>query len=396
MLKNPTQKKLRILIPFPSPFLYGAERTILETFDLLRPEAEPHFLLSHGALRRKLPVLRIMKEKRFTYSFMSDRDDWPVPGKPQSISHLWEILWSLAKFNMDCLKNSRRKDVLSLSNVQMLYSALLVCIIFRLQRKKVIFRFHELMIPWTPYSFALKLASPLVTDFLHHTQHGMEKTLQTNTFLVGRNNCVIPPPVSVRTGDMGDSEAESFAGKRNIIIVGQVSPHKGVDLLIEAFKEVAPDYEDAILHILGGCSDSYRDEFHRSIEPLEKQGRIRYWGFREDVHSFVKVAQVLVQPTRPSLYHEGYARTIIEGMALGIPSICFRSGALQEVVIDEHTGIICEEESSQCLAKALRRFLDDFVFRSECAERSRQLYEEKYSPDGVKKKWLQFFEQWTN
>lgn len=394
-MKNFVMKtqKTRVLVPFPSPFLYGAERTVIETFDILRPEVEAHFLLSHSALRRNLPILGIVKEKKFSYSFLSDKHDWPVPRKANSLGHLWAMIRDLGKFNVDCLKNSRRKDAIYLQNVQMLYSALLVCIIFRLQRKKVIFHLHELMIPWTPYSAALKPLASLVTDFVHFTQYSRVETLKVNTFLKGRHNLVLAPAVQTRTDEKGDTEAQQFVGQRNIVFIGQVSSHKGVDLLIDAFETISANYEDAVLHIVGGCSEAYQEELHRRIEPLQQRGKIKHWGFRDDAHSFLKIATVFVQPTRPSVYHESFGRSVMEAMALGVPSVCFRSGALQELVVHERTGLICEEESASCLAANICRLLQDAEFRKNCAGNSLQRYRQNYSVEKVKELWLQFFKE---
>ena len=34
----------RVLIPFPTPHLYGMERAVIEIFDALRPDVEPCFV----------------------------------------------------------------------------------------------------------------------------------------------------------------------------------------------------------------------------------------------------------------------------------------------------------------------------------------------------------------
>lgn len=387
------KKPLRVLIQFPSPYLYGTERTILELFDTLRPQVKPHFLLSHSALRRRLPILEIVRKKRFVHSFLRDTNDWPVLGKPRSLPHLWAMLSAAFRFNWACLKNARRKDVIYLAGVHGLYYALLAAIIFRLQKKRVVLHFHELMIPWGPLNIALKLVAPLATDYVHFTQYSLEETLKVNTFLAGEKNVVLPPVVAVRTSAESDAEVQQFAGKCNLVFIGQIAPHKGIDLLIDAFETISSQYKDATLHVLGTCSEAYRKEFHERIQVLEEQGRLRFWGFRNDAHSFIKIATVFVQPTRPSIYHESFGRGVVEAMAMGVPSICFRSGALQELMVHESTGLVCEEESAQCLEESLRRLLDDPELRRHCSEGSAERYRLNYSTEKTKELWLQFFKE---
>ena len=55
-------RPVRVLIVFNTPFLYGMERAVIETFDLLRPEVEPLFLMTHYAYRNDLPVYREVKD----------------------------------------------------------------------------------------------------------------------------------------------------------------------------------------------------------------------------------------------------------------------------------------------------------------------------------------------
>ena len=76
-------------------------------------------------------------------------------------------------------------------------------------------------------------------------------------------------------------------------------------------------------------------------------------------------------------------------MALGIPTICFRSGALPEMVLHEKTGLVCEE-SVASLSDALNRFLVDKDFRDLCAAGAKRRYEELCSPHSIRQCWIQF------
>jgi glycosyltransferase involved in cell wall biosynthesis len=75
-------------------------------------------------------------------------------------------------------------------------------------------------------------------------------------------------------------------------------------------------------------------------------------------------------------------------MAHGGPTVCFRSGALQEIVLHEKTGLICEENVSS-LAAALNRFLDEPSFRDACGNEARQRFEREYCPAVVRPRWEQ-------
>src|SRR5258705_12415564 len=84
-------KPLRVLIPFNTVSLYGMERGVIETFDLLSPQVAPHFLMSYTTHRLNLPVLNEIKRRGFSYSFFSDKMDWPRIGRPRSVRDFWSM-----------------------------------------------------------------------------------------------------------------------------------------------------------------------------------------------------------------------------------------------------------------------------------------------------------------
>ena len=84
--------KPRVLIVFNAgATVYGMERGVIETFDLLKPEVEPHFLMSYTTKRLDLPILREIKERGLSHSFLSDWTDWPRIGKPKSLREAWAM-----------------------------------------------------------------------------------------------------------------------------------------------------------------------------------------------------------------------------------------------------------------------------------------------------------------
>jgi len=78
-------------------------------------------------------------------------------------------------------------------------------------------------------------------------------------------------------------------------------------------------------------------------------------------------------------------------MSQEVPTVCFRSGGLQEMVVHEKTGLVCEEETPECLAANIRRFLDDPRFRSSCARGALSRFQELYSDDRIRARWIEFF-----
>ena len=166
----------RVLIIFNTIFLYGMERATIETFDLLRPEVEPLFLMTYTARRLDLPVLREIKRRQLDHKFLSDLQGWPRLAKPTSAVQLLRMFWAFVRGNVDSLRAARGQDAIYLPYESYLGLALLPVLWFRLSGRRVLLHFHNL--ESNPTS-AERWVCRIITDAIHNTELGMQLTLQT-------------------------------------------------------------------------------------------------------------------------------------------------------------------------------------------------------------------------
>jgi glycosyltransferase involved in cell wall biosynthesis len=380
-----SRKTVSVLIPFNTVSLYGMERSVIETFDLLRPEVKAHFLLSHATARQNLPVLEEIKARGLEYSFFTDTRDWPRIGRPQTFAAGRQMVLAMIRGNRDVWRAAQGKDVIYISSVNYFYFAFLAAIVHRFLRRRLVYHFHDLI---NKPSRRLHLLSFFTTDFVHNTRFGLDLVAKQNRFVRRSKNWIIPFAISARPNMQTSINKEG--GKalgHNILFVGQVAKHKGVDLLLDAFRLLNLSKNDVMLHVVGTCTDA-------DLEKRMKQNkgtngsRIKYWGYRGDVLNMMKAADVYVHPSPPSRFQESFGRGVVEAMSVGTPAVCFASGALQEIVIDGKTGFLCEEESASCLAKNIERLLHDDELRARCGRSSFEEYQRHYSKARIRSRWL--------
>jgi glycosyltransferase involved in cell wall biosynthesis len=382
---SPPTGVTRVFIPLVTPFLYGMERAVIELFDALRPEVEPYFLQSNRIYQRQPPIIREMTRRGFSIQLLPDKTDWERLAKPRSFVHLCQMVAAAVRSNIAFFKGARGKDVLYVPGISAGSSSLLATLYYRLTGRRVIHHFHDL--GTNNRLFGLWIA--LVTDFVHNTEFGYQDIVRKRPAIKRKHNFIVPYILEVDERLPEDPEVcEWFTGKRNLFFVGQISGHKGVDILLKAFNLVAPKYPDVSLHLVGGCGNDFRRELDREIASAGFLDRVRFWGFREDATRLMRFAHIYVHTSPPSRFHESFGRSVVEAMAHGVPTVCFRSGALQEIVLHEKTGLICEESASS-LASALTRFLEQREFRDACGSGARQRYEQEYSSSVVRPRWAQ-------
>ena len=116
------------------------------------------------------------------------------------------------------------------------------------------------------------------------------------------------------------------------LFVGRLSPEKGPRTMIEAWQYVGNHIP---LRIVG--EGPLRPELEaRALQhellAIQFQGRLSH----EQTLATLRGAQFLVFPSQ---WYEAYPMTIVESFACGLPVICSRLGALEEIVEDRRTGL---------------------------------------------------------
>lgn len=145
----------------------------------------------------------------------------------------------------------------------------------------------------------------------------------------------------------------------HILFIGQLSSSKGVDRLIEAFRQVAPDFPDARLTVLGRISGWSGDDWQRSLrdrtwsDPLIGN-RVSFPGEQEDVFHYLASAAFLVVP---SVAQDPLPNVVGEAKAAARPSVVFPSGGLPELIQHGEDGFICRDTSIPALVEGLRYYL---------------------------------------
>lgn len=144
-------------------------------------------------------------------------------------------------------------------------------------------------------------------------------------------------------------EYPSDTDTTRFLFIGRVMKEKGVDELFYAMKRLHDDGENCILDVLGGFEEDYKDV----LERYEKEGWLKYHGFKDDVRPFIKKCACFVLPS----WHEGMANTNLECAASGRPIITSNIAGCKEAVIDGVTGFLCEKQNDYDLYKTMSCFL---------------------------------------
>jgi glycosyltransferase involved in cell wall biosynthesis len=160
------------------------------------------------------------------------------------------------------------------------------------------------------------------------------------------------------------------------LYAGRISPEKGLDVMIEAWRS-NPSFPP--LKIIGdGPQASRLQTESASLGNIEWLGRVP----RQQVLSMMKQAKALVLP---SIWYENFPVTIVEAYATGLPVIVSDAGTLPELVLDGTTGYVFQSRNSEDLARKIVTFETrcgaSFESLHSMREAARRQFENSYRED---------------
>jgi glycosyltransferase involved in cell wall biosynthesis len=145
-----------------------------------------------------------------------------------------------------------------------------------------------------------------------------------------------------RGRDRGDTVVFGF--------IGTILPHKGVEILIDAFKRVAAD--NVRLKIYGGYFEEH-EYYSRLLAKAEEDKRIEFCGDYE-FNSVARVLSGIDVVVVPSLWYENAPLVIGTAQAFGIPVIATGLGGMKEMVVDGVNGFTFRLGDAEDLADKIR------------------------------------------
>ncbi|MEZ4405454.1 MAG: glycosyltransferase [Polyangiales bacterium] len=161
--------------------------------------------------------------------------------------------------------------------------------------------------------------------------------------------------------------------------MGRVLPRKGYPEMIRATRaliDTAPAEIASRVHavVIGDTPadipGDHLGECRALVRELGLEGRFHFPGFADDVRPALEDFDVVVLP---SVYPDPLPRTVIEGMAYGLPVIAFDVGGVAEMVRDGETGALLRSHDVPALTAAMLAYASDPERRAREGAAAREL-----------------------
>lgn len=138
-----------------------------------------------------------------------------------------------------------------------------------------------------------------------------------------------------------------------VCAVGQICARKGLQELVEAFRQIQRRAPRMHLAIVGRAVFRHEEVYLESLQAAAKalgcSDRIHFTGELRDVSPVLQAADLLVLNSR----QEPFGLVLIEAMSSGTPVLATRVGGIPEIVRDRENGWLVEPGDTEGLASRL-------------------------------------------
>ena len=159
--------------------------------------------------------------------------------------------------------------------------------------------------------------------------------------------------------------------QKQIIYVGRIVKEKGVDLFVDAVKEIYGDFKDWNFKIIGSPKlginklDEFSIKIKKDFEALGERAKMTGFINSKKLNKIMSDASVIVIP---SVWDEPFGLVAAEAMASGIALISSNSGGLPEIICDN--GILINNINSKKIVRQLKKIISDTSLLREFQNKS--------------------------
>lgn len=195
---------------------------------------------------------------------------------------------------------------------------------------------------------------------LHVIGNGSSNGIDTNYFSVQQ----IPSETIQKLKSQYEIKATDFI----FIFIGRLVKDKGINELVQAFKNINQKHSQTKLLLVGNAEPELDPLNPETEYQIKEHQAIITTGFQTDVRPFLALAYALVFPS----YREGFPNVPMQAGAMGLPSIVTDINGCNEIIQHEENGLIIPTKNTIAIEQAMLRLIEDKHLAKKLASNARE------------------------
>lgn len=254
---------------------------------------------------------------------------------------------------------------------------------------KLIVEFHGDWLMFSPFYRRSSLLQPLVKAWYFYllkftvmnadalrfvSKYLFKRAISLIGNLRGKITAVFPPFINISLFKRDEVRKD----KNLLLFIGDLHPIKGIDILIEAFKEVMKTFPNTKLIMVG--SGIYKRKITRLLKGNKKlSSHILLFDelSRMEIAHLLNKALVLILPSRI----EGFGRVLVEANASKTAVIATSVGGIPELIEHKVNGLLVKPSDVEALASCIKWALRNTNETLEMGKRGRLMINKKFTAE---------------
>ncbi|MDE5539520.1 MAG: glycosyltransferase, partial [Bacilli bacterium] len=197
---------------------------------------------------------------------------------------------------------------------------------------------------------------------------------------------IIYNPISMDLNDVGSALREK---KENLIVTAaRLAKEKRHDLLIRSFAKFRLDFPDYKLIIYGEGAE--RNRLNNLIKDLGLENCVFLPGKVKDLWIRIRTAKVFIMTSKV----EGMSNSMIEAMALGIPTISTRVSGATDLINNNENGILVNPDIDE-IYNACYKICTDRNIAIKLGSNGIKIFD-RLKVEKISKEWIDYIDSITN
>lgn len=172
-----------------------------------------------------------------------------------------------------------------------------------------------------------------------------------------------------------------------IVTASRITPEKGLPYLLEALKKLKSQGMKFHYFMIGDGPDL--PQLKQKAALLGLDGEISFLGFRSNIPAWLETCDIFALPS----LHENHSIAILEAMRAGKAIVATRVGGNGESIRNGIDGVLVPAMSSQPLADALTRLIQDSSLRQRLGDSAQERFSTEFTETAMQKNLIQILKQ---